>query len=60
MGFFTGEDILPFNHAVAQGWFYPINFMRTRLQEAGFTVQSSSTRKYEGARAHGDIHAALM
>lgn len=60
MGFFTGDDILPFNHAIAQGWFYPIDFMRTRLQEAGFTVQSSSTRKDEGARAHGDIHAVLM
>ncbi|MEU7993701.1 class I SAM-dependent methyltransferase [Rothia amarae] len=59
MGFFTGDDILPFNHAISQGWFYPIDFIRTRLQEAGFTVQSSSTRKDEGARAHGDIHAVL-
>jgi len=59
MGFFTGEELLPFDHAITQGWFYPLDVMCARLEKAGFTVQSSSQRKDEGARAHGDVEATL-
>lgn len=60
LGFFVGEDIESFDHAITPAWFYPLHLMGKRLEEAGFTIRSWNARRDEGARPHGDIEAVLL
>lgn len=53
LGFFVGEEIEPFEHAITPAWFHPMHLIGKRLETAGLTIRSWNTRRDEGARPHG-------
>lgn len=58
LGFFDGERVEPFEHAVTRAWFWPVGEMSRLLEEAGFTVERTHQRPADGStRAHGAIEA---
>jgi len=57
MGFFAGERVEPFIHAVTTAWFWPVNELARRLETAGFVVTATHARTDPGARPHGAIEA---
>lgn len=57
LGFFTGPVLDPFDHAVTTAWFWPVDQLRQRVEEAGFTVAHTETRTDPGARPHAAILA---
>ncbi|WP_315150351.1 hypothetical protein [Corynebacterium variabile] len=57
LGFFTNTTLEPFDHAVTTAWFWPVDQLQRRVEEAGFTVTHSETRTDPGARPHGAILA---
>lgn len=59
IGFFTDDDVKPFDHSITEAWFYPLKEMEKRLTKAGFTPITSYTRHDAGARPHGSIEAVL-
>lgn len=56
-GFFAGEVLEPFDHAVVTAWFWPMALMAERLREAGFAVEHQEQRHDEGSRPHAAIIA---
>ena len=58
LGFFAGDRVEPFDHAVATAWYWPSEELAQPLTAAGFTVTGHGTRQDPGMRRHGWIEAA--
>lgn len=58
LGFFEGDKIERFDHAVAPAWYWSVGALTERLERAGFSVVESRVRADPGARAQGRIRAA--
>lgn len=59
LGFFTGLSLEPFDHAITTAWFWPVEQLQRKVEEAGFTVTNTGTRTDPGTRPHGAILATL-
>ncbi|MEZ5086349.1 MAG: class I SAM-dependent methyltransferase [Tessaracoccus sp.] len=57
LGFFTGATLGPFEHAVTTAYYWPINLLASKIEDAGFTVTHTESRADRPARAHGAILA---
>ena len=57
LGFFEGDAVEPFPHAVTTAYFWPIGEMSAQLEAAGFHVQAVNTRTDPGKRSHAAIIA---
>ena len=57
LGFFAGEHVEPFEHAVVTAWYWPVDELAGVMTAAGFTVVGRGTRQDPGARRHGWIEA---
>lgn len=57
IGFFAGDAVAPFPHAVTTAYFWPVGKMSARLKTAGFTVREVHTRTDPGKRPHAAIIA---
>ncbi|MCP2049098.1 UNVERIFIED_ORG: hypothetical protein J3D58_003170 [Paenarthrobacter nicotinovorans] len=57
LGFFEGDAVEEFPHAVAPAYFWPLEEMSVRLQNAGLTVVSTHSRAEPGVRPHAAIVA---
>lgn len=61
IGFFTGPDLAPFDHAVATAHRWPPSALEAVLATAGFDVTETHTRTVPGGRPrpHGAVVARL-
>ncbi|MFW0785705.1 class I SAM-dependent methyltransferase [Gordonia sp. CPCC 206044] len=50
LGFFTGDEMAPFGHAVTTAHFWPVSEMSRTLDEAGFTIRETHSRQDPGTR----------
>lgn len=57
LGFFEGEQIASFDHAVVTAYFWPVPNMQDELAAAGFDVVETRTRTDPGQRPHAAIIA---
>jgi SAM-dependent methyltransferase len=57
IGFFTGERVEAFPHAVATAYYWPIEELSRLVGEAGFRVRASSSRAEPGVRLQATIVA---
>lgn len=57
LGFFAGDRVEIFDHAVTPAWFWPPELLANRLEAAGFRVDDVVTRHSPGPRSHGAITA---
>lgn len=57
VGFFEGERVAPFDHAVTTAYTWPIAALAANLDEAGFLVEEAHARADEGHRPHGALVA---
>lgn len=57
LGFFEGPDLVPFDHAVTTAYYWPLELLSARVEEAGFTVTGTATRTISKTRRHGLILA---
>ena len=57
VGFFTGRELEPFDHAVVTAFRWPVDDMCQRLTEAGFTILEIHTRQLRGERPGAGIIA---
>ena len=57
VGFFAGDRVEPFDHAVTTAWYWPHQELARLLTAAGFTVTDHGTRQDPGVRRHGWIEA---
>ncbi|WP_260840345.1 class I SAM-dependent methyltransferase [Micrococcus luteus] len=53
LGFFAGDRVEPFDHAVTTAWYWPLDDLTSLLTAAGFTVTERGTRQDPGTRRHG-------
>jgi ubiquinone/menaquinone biosynthesis C-methylase UbiE len=57
LGFFTGPERRPFDHAVATAYYWPIDTLASVLESVGFEVLTTAARKDPGVRRQGLITA---
>ncbi len=57
LGFFEGERLEPFDHAVTSAWFWPMDLLVHRVETAGFRITHTEARADSGVRRHGAIIA---
>lgn len=57
LGFFEGERLEPFDHAVVTAWFWPVSEMQAALRAAGFEIVETRTRIDPGVRPLASILA---
>ncbi|MFD4960442.1 class I SAM-dependent methyltransferase [Microbacterium sp. NPDC058389] len=57
VGFFTGERVEAFPHAVVTAYYWPIEELSHRLEDAGFRVLTTSSRADPGVRLQAAIIA---
>ncbi|NDL59502.1 class I SAM-dependent methyltransferase [Phytoactinopolyspora mesophila] len=57
VGFFEGPEPAPFDHAVTTAYFWPVDLLSSRIEQAGFVVSDTQTRTDPGRRRHGAITA---
>lgn len=57
VGFFEGELLAPFDHAVTTAYLWPVEALARVIEDAGFTVAATHTRTDPGSRPHGAIIA---
>lgn len=57
VGFFEGGELEAFDHAVTTAYFWPVESLGKKIEEAGFTVIARETRVDPGHRPHGAIAA---
>lgn len=57
IGFFEGPELEPFDHAVTTGYFWPIDLLVSRVEQAGFQVTDTHARTDPGVRRQGMIIA---
>lgn len=58
-GFFAGDAVAPFDHAVTTAWTWTPEWITERLEEAGLIVEQVRRRQDPGAREHGEVWAVL-
>ena len=59
LGFFAGDEVAPFDHAVTTAWTWTPAWITDRLAEAGLVVERLRQRQDPGAREHGEVWAVL-
>jgi ubiquinone/menaquinone biosynthesis C-methylase UbiE len=57
IGFCEGAELAAFDNAVTTAYFWPVDLLSSRLEEAGFAVADVRTRAHPGVRPHGAIIA---
>lgn len=57
LGFFHGERVEAFDHAVVTAYYWPTSAMRNELMAAGFDIVQTHTRSDPGQRPHTAIIA---
>jgi SAM-dependent methyltransferase len=57
IGFCEGPELVPFDHAVTTGYFWPIDLLASQVERAGFLVTDTRTRTDPGVRRQGLIIA---
>jgi ubiquinone/menaquinone biosynthesis C-methylase UbiE len=57
IGFFEGAELAPFDHAVTTAYFWPVDLLSSRVEQAGFAVADVRTRTDPGTRPQGAILA---
>nr|WP_296770420.1 class I SAM-dependent methyltransferase [Rhodococcus sp. (in: high G+C Gram-positive bacteria)] len=57
LGFFEGDSVETFDHAVVTAYRWPVHAMAERVESAGFRVSETFTRTGPGYRPHGAITA---
>lgn len=57
IGYFRGEALEPFDHAVTQAWYWPDSFITNLLTETEFSTLKQEHRVDPGTRAHGAVIA---
>ncbi|WP_019144028.1 class I SAM-dependent methyltransferase [Aeromicrobium massiliense] len=57
VGFFTGDGVEPFDHAVTTAHRWPVDELTARLAEAGLVVRETHARTDPGVRPQGAIVA---
>lgn len=57
LGFFEGDAVASFDHAVVTAYRWPVRAMVERVERAGFRVSETYTRTGPGYRPHGAISA---
>lgn len=57
VGFFTGDVLEPFAHAVTPAYRWPVDALVRVVEENGFRVDDTETRRRPGARTHASISA---
>lgn len=57
LGFFTGEHVEPFPHAIVQAYRWPAALLASRVTKAGFRVTEIVERTDVGQRPHGALVA---
>ena len=55
IGFFAGNRVEEFPHAVAPAYYWPPQTMASLLEDTGFSILDIRHRKVPGARDHGSI-----
>lgn len=60
LGFFTGDTLEPFPHAVTTAYCWPVAEMTNALASAGFRVDEIHTRTDSGSRPHAAMVARLL
>ncbi|UAL30410.1 class I SAM-dependent methyltransferase [Nocardioides rotundus] len=60
VGFFAGEDLIEFDHAVTAAQFWPPDLLGAVMEGAGFRVIGRHTRTDPGARTHGHVLAQRL
>lgn len=59
LGFFEGQQVETFDHAVTTAYFWPVEEMARLLADAGFEITEVRTRADPGARPHAAIASQL-
>jgi SAM-dependent methyltransferase len=59
IGFFTGERLEAFPHAITTAYYWPVAEMTNALASAGFQVEQTHTRTDPGSRPHAAMVARL-
>lgn len=59
LGFFEGQQVEPFDHAVTTAYFWPVGEMMRIFADAGFEVLDVQTRTDPGSRPHAAMSARL-
>lgn len=57
LGFFEGPELVPFDHAVATAYFWPVGLLSSRVEQAGFAVTDVHTRVDPGTRPQATMIA---
>lgn len=57
LGFFDGERVEPFNHAISTAHYWPLQELECLLGKLGFTVVETEQRQDAGSRRHAVIRA---
>jgi SAM-dependent methyltransferase len=57
IGFCEGPELIPFDHAVTTAYFWPIDVLSERVEDAGFLVTAQHARDEPGTRRQGMIVA---
>lgn len=60
LGFFAGDEVEPFDHAVTTAYYWPAAELGRRLAQHGFSVEHLATRHDPGARRQGHLVATLQ
>jgi len=60
LGFFEGDAVAQFPHAVTTAYFWPVGEMSAQLEAAGFQVREVHTRTDPGSRPHAAIVAQRL
>ncbi len=57
VGFFTGDDLRPFDHRVVRAWAWPVGAVREALRDAGLEVLDGHRRVQPNGRIVADLTA---
>jgi hypothetical protein len=60
LGFFEGQTVEPFDHAVVTAYRWSVEALGEELRSAGFEVVETRGRHDPGARSHGAIVARRL
>ncbi|WP_134323386.1 class I SAM-dependent methyltransferase [Cumulibacter soli] len=57
LGFFEGPELVAFEHAVTTAYYWPMDELASRVQDAGFVVTDGRARTDPGVRRQGMLTA---
>lgn len=60
IGFCEGPELIPFDHAVTTAYFWPVDELSERVEQAGFEVTATHARDEPGTRRQGMIVATRL